>query len=71
MENNTIYDSAIYVVCTPDGIPIKAYTAEKMAKKYLVDRLMEHGDRFSYEVVNLEIDSDFMQRLKIVIEKEE
>lgn len=68
MENKTIYDTAIYVVCTPDGTPIKAYSSEKMAKKYLIDRMMAHGDRFSYDVINLEVDSDFIQRLKIAIE---
>lgn len=63
-----VFDSVIYVVCTPDGTPIKAYTSEECAKNHLVKEMMERGDRFSIELVNLDIDMDFAKRAKFILE---
>lgn len=63
-----IFDSVIYVVCNPDGIPMKAYTSEKAAKNHLVKEIMDRGERFSIELVNLDIDMDFAKRAKFVLE---
>lgn len=63
-----IFDSVIYVVCNPDGVPMKAYTREQSAKEHLVKEMMDRGERFSIELVNLDIDMDFAKRAKIVLE---
>ena len=63
-----VFDSVIYVVCTPDGIPMKAYTREHSAKDHLVKEMMERGERFSIELVNLDIDMDFAKRAKFILE---
>lgn len=61
-----IMDSVIYVVCTPDGTPIKAFTNEHDAKKYLLDQMISRGDTYSYEHIFLEIDDIFYKRLHLV-----
>lgn len=63
-----IFDSVIYVVCNPDGVPMKAYTREQSAKDHLVKEIMERGERFSIELVNLDIDTDFAKRAKFILE---
>ncbi len=63
-----IFDSVIYVVCNPDGVPMKAYTREQSAKEHLVKEMMDRGERFSIELVNLDIDMDFAKRAKFVLE---
>ena len=63
-----IFDSVIYVVCNPDGVPMKAYTREQSAKKHLVKEMMDRGERFSIELVNLDIDMDFAKRAKFILE---
>ncbi len=63
-----VFDSVIYVVCTPDGMPIKAYTSEQSARNHLVKEMMERGERFSIEFVNLDIDMDFAKRAKFILE---
>lgn len=61
-----IFDSVIYVVCTPDGVPMKAYTDERAAKK--LKEMMDRGERFSIELVNLDVDIDFCKRAKITLD---
>ena len=63
-----IFDSVIYVVCNLDGVPMKAYTREQSAKDHLVKEIMERGERFSIELVNLDIDMDFAKRAKFILE---
>lgn len=63
-----IFDSVIYVVCNPDGVPMKAYTREHSAKEHLVKEMMDRGERFSIELVNLDIDMDFAKRAKFILE---
>lgn len=63
-----IFDSVIYVVCNPDGVPMKAYTREQSAKEHLVKEVMDRGERFSIELVNLDIDMDFAKRAKFILE---
>lgn len=63
-----IFDSVIYVVCNPDGVPMKAYTREQSAKDHLVKEIMERGERFSIELVNLDIDINFAKRAKFILE---
>lgn len=63
-----IFDSVIYVVCNPDGVPMKAYTREQSAKEHLVKEMMDRGERFSIELVNLDIDMYFAKRAKFVLE---
>lgn len=63
-----IFDSVIYVVCNPDGVPMKAYTSEQSARNHLVNEVMERGDRFSIELVNLDVDMDFAKRAKFILE---
>lgn len=63
-----IFDSVIYVVCNPDGVPMKAYTREQSAKEHLVKEMMDRGERFSIELVNLDIDMDFAKRAKFILE---
>ncbi|RHF75055.1 hypothetical protein DW663_01295 [Fusobacterium mortiferum] len=63
-----VFDSVIYVVCNPDGVPMKAYTSEQSARNHLVNEVMERGDRFSIELVNLDIDMDFAKRAKFILE---
>ena len=63
-----IFDSVIDVVCNPDGVPMKAYTREQSAKEHLVKEMMDRGERFSIELVNLDIDMDFAKRAKFILE---
>lgn len=63
-----IFDSVIYIVCNPDGVPMKAYTREQSAKDHLVKEMMDRGERFSIELVNLDIDMDFAKRAKFILE---
>lgn len=63
-----VFDSVIYVVCNPDGVPMKAYTREQSAKDHLVKEMMERGERFSIELVNLDIDLDFIKRVNFTLE---
>ena len=63
-----IFDSVIYIVCNPDGVPMKAYTREQSAKEHLVKEMMDRGERFSIELVNLDIDMDFAKRAKFILE---
>lgn len=63
-----VFDSVIYVVCNPDGVPMKAYTSEQSARNHLVNEVMERGDRFSIELVNLDVDMDFAKRAKFILE---
>lgn len=63
-----IFDSVIYVVCNPDGVPMKAYTREQSAKDHLVKEMMERGERFSIELVNLDVDLDFIKRVNFTLE---
>lgn len=63
-----IFDSVIYVVCNPDGVPMKAYTREQSAKDHLVKEMMERGERFSIELVNLDVDLDFAKRAKFTLD---
>lgn len=63
-----IFDSVIYVVCTPDGVPMKAYTSEQSAKNHLVKEMMDRRERFSVELVNLDVDIDFCKRAKITLD---
>lgn len=63
-----IFDSVIYVVCNPDGVPMKAYTREQSAKDHLVKEMMERGESFSIEFVNLDIDINFAKRAKFILE---
>ena len=63
-----IFDSVIYVVCNPDGVPMKAYTREQSAKEHLVKEMMDRGERFSIELVNLGTDMDFAKRAKFILE---
>lgn len=63
-----IFDSVIYIVCNPDGVPMKAYTKEQSAKNHLVKEMMDRGERFSIELVNLDIDMDFAKRAKFILE---
>ena len=63
-----IFDSVIYVVCNPDGVPMKAYTREQSAKDNLLKEMMERGERFSIELVNLDVDLDFAKRGKFTLD---
>lgn len=63
-----IFDSVIYIVCNPDGVPMKAYTREQSAKDHLVKEMMERGESFSIEFVNLDIDINFAKRAKFILE---
>lgn len=63
-----VFDSVIYIVCNPDGIPMKAYTSEKGAKEHLVKEMMDRGERFSVELVNLDVDLDFAKRTKFTLD---
>mgnify|MGYP000182861323 FL=1 len=63
-----VFDSVIYVVCNPDGVPMKAYTREQSAKDHLVKEMMERGESFSIEFVNLDIDINFAKRAKFILE---
>lgn len=63
-----VFDSVIYVVCNPDGVPMKAYTREQSAKDHLVKEMMERGERFSIELVNLDVDLDFIKRVNFTLE---
>lgn len=38
-----IFDSVIYVVLNPDGVPMKAYTSEQSAKNHLVKEMIDRG----------------------------
>lgn len=63
-----VFDSVIFIVCNPDGVPMKAYTREQSAKEHLVKEMMDRGERFSIELVNLDIDMDFAKRAKFILE---
>lgn len=63
-----VFDSVIYVVCNPDGVPMKAYTREQSAKDHLVKEMMERGERFSIELVNLDVDLDFAKRARFILD---
>lgn len=63
-----VFDSVIFIVCNPDDVPMKAYTREQSAKDHLVKEIMERGERFSIELVNLDIDMDFAKRAKFILE---
>ncbi|MDO5788417.1 MAG: hypothetical protein Q4P79_03040 [Fusobacterium sp.] len=63
-----VFDSVIYVICNPDGVPMKAYTREQSAKDHLVKEMMERGERFSIELVNLDVDLDFAKRARFILD---
>lgn len=63
-----IFDSVIYVILNPDGVPMKAYTSEQSAKNHLVKEMIDRGERFSIELVNLDVDIDFCKRTKITLD---
>lgn len=63
-----IFDSVIYVILNPDGVPMKAYTDERAAKNHLVKEMIDRGERFSIELVNLDVDIDFCKRAKITLD---
>lgn len=63
-----VFDSVIFIVCNPDGVPMKAYTREQSAKDHLVKEMMERGESFSIEFVNLDIDINFAKRAKFILE---
>ena len=47
---------------------MKAYTREQSAKDHLVKEMMERGERFSIELVNLDVDLDFSKRSKFTLD---
>ncbi len=47
---------------------MKAYTDERAAKNHLVKEMMDRGERFSIELVNLDVDIDFCKRAKITLD---
>ena len=47
---------------------MKAYTSEQSAKNHLVKEMMDRGERFSIELVNLDVDIDFCKRAKIILD---
>lgn len=61
-----LLNSQIYVVCTPEGYPLKAYTNEQEAKKHLLNEIIERGNKFKFEVIALEVDDVFYKRLHLV-----
>lgn len=59
-------NSTIYVVCTPDYIPIVAFTNEQKAKEYILKEMIEKGVEYKLEYTNLEIDEIFLKRMEVL-----
>lgn len=59
-------NSTIYVVCTPDYVPVVAFTSERKAQEYLVSEIVNKGVAYQLEYVNLEIDEIFLKRMEVM-----
>lgn len=59
-------NSTIYIVCTPEFVPVVAFTAEKKAKEYMLREIIEKGIECKLECVNLEIDEIFLKRMDVL-----
>ena len=59
-------NSTIYVVCTPDYIPVVAFTGERKAKEYMLEQMLQKGVEYILEYVNLEIDEIFLKRMDVL-----
>lgn len=58
--------TTIYIICTPDYIPIVAFTNEQKAKEYMVREMLDKGTENKLEYVNLEIDEIFLKRMEVL-----
>ncbi|MBR8702081.1 MULTISPECIES: hypothetical protein [unclassified Fusobacterium] len=59
-------NSTIYIICTPQYVPVIAFTSERKAKEYMLDQMLQKGVEYILEYVNLEIDEIFLKRMDIL-----
>lgn len=59
-------NSTIYIICTPQYVPVIAFTSERKAKEYMLDQMLQKGVEYILEYVNLEIDETFLKRMDVL-----
>ncbi|WP_462350823.1 hypothetical protein [Fusobacterium varium] len=57
----------IYVMFTPLKTVAHAYVNEQDVKEEMVNIFLSSGEKYSYELCSLKIDSEFVQRLNLLL----
>lgn len=57
----------IYVMLTPLRTVAHAYTNEQEVKEEMLNTFLSSGEKYSYELCSLKIDSEFVQRLNLLL----
>lgn len=57
----------IYVMFTPLKTAAHAYVNEQDAKEEMMKIFLDHGEKYSLEPCALKVDSEFVQRLSLLL----
>lgn len=57
----------IYVMLTPLKTVAHAYVNEQDVKEEMLNTFLTSGEKYSYELCSLKIDSEFVQRLNLLL----